>query len=92
MEKMQTLIESLKTFLEIANWVSGILIAVFAYWGLQQLKIAKDSITISSKRDAYKVTADKVCMFGDHIIPLMIELDEKVAKKKILFFRGRSSN
>jgi hypothetical protein len=83
---MQTFIESLKTFLEIVNWISGILIAVFAYLGLQQLKIAKDSITISSKRDAYKITADKVGAFADHIIPLINDLNEKVEKKKITFF------
>jgi hypothetical protein len=83
---MQIFIENLKTFLEIAYWVSGVLIAVFAYLGLRQLKIAKDSITISSKRDAYKITADKVAAFGDHIIPLLHDLNEKITKKEITFF------
>jgi len=83
---MEAFIGSLKTLLEIAGSVSGILIAVFAYLGLKQLKIAKDSITISSKRDAYKVTADKVGAFGDHIIPIINDLDEKITKKKITFF------
>jgi hypothetical protein len=53
---------------------------------LQQLRIAKESITISSKRDAYKLTADKVTWFAEHIIPLINNLKEEIEKKEVTFF------
>lgn len=83
---MQTFIQNLSTVLEIANWIGGILIAIFAFKGLQQLKIAKDTIAISSKRDAFKLTADEVSLYLNHVIPLFDALDERIKNEKITFF------
>lgn len=75
----------LKYWLEIAYLISGPLIAVIAYLALGQIRLAKKqleeqkkSLSITSKRDALKLTADQITMYGEKIIPLQNALDEKL--------------
>lgn len=90
---MQTFIQNLRTTLEILNWIGGICVAVFAYMGLRQLKIAlqqlevsKKTIAVASARDAHKIAADQVSVFVNAVIPLLNALDEKINQEKVTFF------
>ena len=65
----------LKSFLEIFYFLSGPAIAVFVFLGLRQLKISKDSMRLSSKREAFRLAAEQCTHFMAHIIPLMNEYD-----------------
>lgn len=77
--------EVFKSWLEIAYFLSGPIIAVIAYLALGQIRVAKKQIEeqkkalrIASKRDALKLTAEQVTLYSDKIIPLQNILDAKL--------------
>lgn len=77
--------QEVKDWLEIVYLLSGPAIAVIAYLALGQIRVAKDqikeqknSLRVTSKRDALKLTADQVTMYFDKIIPLQNALDERL--------------
>lgn len=78
--------QTLRTILELLNFTSGIVVAIFAGIALKQLKIAKDNAKITAKREAYKLAADQCSYYFQHVIPLQDKFDSYVKEAKITFF------
>lgn len=85
--------QTIKDIIEIIYFISGPVIAYFAYRALGQINEAKkqvnetkESRVISSKRDSYKIAADKCEYFMTTIIPLMNNLDRAIKENGIIFF------
>ncbi|AYV57713.1 hypothetical protein EFP84_18925 [Leptospira kmetyi] len=83
----------IKDIFELINYISGILIAIFALIALQQLRIAKAQIIenkntqkINVTRDTLKHTTSLIESFGKNIIPLMNVLNDEIDNKKISYF------
>ncbi|MBT2920573.1 MULTISPECIES: hypothetical protein [Vibrio] len=72
--------EKLKEILEILYLLSGPALVFLAYKALDQIKVAKELAKVSSKREAYKATADECKYYSEKIIPLINNLDSKVKK------------
>lgn len=90
---MTTNMQTFKDILEIIYFVSGPIIAFFAFKALGQIKEAKKQVSetkesriVSSKREAYKIAADKCDCFMATIIPLINNLDKAVRENEITFF------
>ncbi|WP_319482473.1 hypothetical protein [uncultured Draconibacterium sp.] len=87
--------QTLKDFLEIIYFVSGPIIAFLAFKALGQIKEAKrqvaetrESRIISSKREAYKIAADKCDYFASKIIPIINNLDKAFKENEFTFFEN----
>ncbi|WP_332399367.1 hypothetical protein [Vibrio metschnikovii] len=87
--------ENIKEFLEIAYYISGILLVWVAYLALGQIKVArqqleeqKKSLKITSKRDALKLTSEQVTNYGINIIPLQSTLEVAINKHGVTFFKN----
>lgn len=85
--------QTIKEILEIIYFISGPIVAYFAFKALGQISEAKkqvletrESRIISSKREAYKIAADKCDYFMTTIIPLINNLDKAVKANGITFF------
>ncbi len=57
--------ELFKEILNILYLLSGPFIAIFTYYALQQIKVAKESININSTRDSLKLTAEQVKYYSN---------------------------
>jgi len=79
--------ETTKNILEIIYFISGPVLAFFAFMALRQISETKKSRIISSKREAYKIAADKCEFFSLHIIPLINNLDDVVRERGITLFK-----
>lgn len=80
--------DKIKFFLELISLASTPIIAVIAYFALDQIKIAKEqlieqkkALKISSKRDSLKLTADQVSLYCNTIIPLQNIFEEKKTRE-----------
>jgi hypothetical protein len=87
--------ENIKEYLEIAYYISGILLVWVAYLALGQIKVArqqleeqKKSLKITSKRDALKLTSEQVTNYGINIIPLQSTLEVAINKHGVTFFKN----
>src|SRR5690554_5656423 len=85
--------DKLKDILEIIYFISGPVIAYLAFRALGQINEAKKQVTetkesriISSKREAYKIAADKCEYFMLTIIPLINNLDKSIKDNGVTFF------
>ena len=86
-------IDKLKDILEIIYFLSGPVIAYLAFRALGQINEAKKQVLeaketriINSKRDAYKIAAEKCEYYMTTIIPLINNLDRAVKENNITFF------
>ena len=85
--------EILKNILEIIYFLCGPLIAFFAFKALEQISETRKQVNetkenrlISSKRESFKIAAEKCEHFMTTIIPLINNLDEAVVESKVSFF------
>jgi len=85
--------ETVKSILEIVYFLSGPLIAYFAFKALgqisetrKQVNETKETRQISSKRESFKIAAEKCEYFMTTIIPLMNTLDKAVKEADITYF------
>ncbi|EGQ8146827.1 hypothetical protein WOC09_23455 [Vibrio parahaemolyticus] len=85
--------DEIKNYLELAYYASGICLLLVAYLALGQVKIAQEqlneqrkALSISSKRDALKLTSEQVVIYGKDIIPLINKFTTAVKKHEIEFF------
>ncbi len=85
--------QTIKDILEIIYFISGPVVAYFAFRALEQINEAKKQVTetkesriINSKREAYKIAADKCEYFMTTIIPLIDNLDKAVKANGVTFF------
>jgi hypothetical protein len=80
---METILDTVKYFLELLYLASGPVLAFFAYKALDQIKTTKEIAKTNSKREAYKVTIDECRHYTNEIIPLVNKLDKLVDEHKI---------
>jgi hypothetical protein len=67
----------LRTVLELAYFVAGIVIAVFAGFGLKQIALTKKIATANAKRESLKFAAERCQYFAEQCVALQIKaLDE----------------
>ncbi|PKH88263.1 hypothetical protein [Colwellia sp. Bg11-28] len=62
--------QEFKSYLEIAYFISGIIVAIAAIAALYQIKVAKDTLKIQSQREALSLTANQCQYYSDKIIKL----------------------
>ena len=72
-------------YLEAAYFISGIVVAICAIIALYQIRLAKASLQIQSKRDSLKLTAAQCSDYSERIIKLQNNLFEKREKDKCSF-------
>jgi len=78
--------ETIKSILEIINYLSAPVLVFLAYKGLEQIKVARETNKINSKRDAFKIAAEQCNTFKDIVIPYAKNLSDEIKKKDIKFF------
>lgn len=85
--------QSIKDILEIIYYICSPVLAFFAFRALGQIREAKLQVSetiksrvLSSKREAYKVAADKCEYYLTAIIPQINVLDKFIEEKDITFF------
>ncbi|HVP36711.1 MAG TPA: hypothetical protein VMT04_06905, partial [Terriglobales bacterium] len=71
----------MRTLLEILYFLSGPLVALFVFLGLRQLKISKDSMRLSAKRESFRLAAERCTHYAEHIIPVINEYDRLLKEK-----------
>ena len=86
--------EITKNILEIIYFLSGPLIAVFAFMALNQIKISKQQLqndnkilNINSKRESIKLATEQCNIFMKEIIPNINMLDNIIEELKIDFYK-----
>jgi hypothetical protein len=87
--------ETIKLILELIYFISGPLLLVVAWKGLKQIIEARNQVeetkksrVISSRREAFKIAAEKCEYYYSHIIPLQNILYKEIDNKKITFFEN----
>ncbi|SHG70579.1 hypothetical protein SAMN05444483_12330 [Salegentibacter echinorum] len=85
--------ELTKDILEIIYFLSTPLLALFAYKALGQIKQTKNQIDesrksrqLSSKRESYKLSAEKCDYFLNNLIPKMNLIYRKLEEENVKFF------
>jgi hypothetical protein len=78
--------QTVRLVLEVFYFISGPMIALFAFLGLKQLTIAKNNAKMSAKRESYRLAADQCTHYFQNMIPLQNRLDEVISEKKVTFF------
>ncbi len=81
--------QEFRDYLEIAYFISGIIVAIAAVFALYQLKIAKDSIKIQSKREALSLTVSQCNYYSSTILKLQDTLYEKRVASDCDFFESK---
>lgn len=71
---------TLRFWLETIYFISAPLLLIVAVIGLKQLKIARDTIKISSRRDALKLATSECERYLSQIIPLHNKLNDAIKK------------
>jgi hypothetical protein len=72
-----------KAILELVYYATGPLLALAAFIGLRQLRLAKAAMTLSAKREAYRLTADQLKQYYVEIIPRINMLHRAIEDKKL---------
>jgi hypothetical protein len=72
--------------LESLFFLATLAIAWFAYRGLEQLRIAKDTARISARREAFKLAAEECRTFADRVIPLTWDIVGQVNGLQLVSF------
>jgi hypothetical protein len=75
--------------LELLYYLSGIAIAVAAFWGLKQLTITRQIARVNAKRESYKLAADECRHFAKDVVPLRPALEKQIKEKNIQSFANR---
>ena len=78
--------QEFRDYLEIAYFISGIIVAIAALVALYQIKIAKNTLTTQSKRDALSLTASQCSHYNTKIIELQNRLYDKRISENCTFF------
>ncbi|WP_407976030.1 hypothetical protein ACJKIH_02115 [Brucella pseudogrignonensis] len=65
---------------------SGPILAIVALFALRQIKIAREALKVTSKRDAYRASAEQVRHYLNEIIPEINVLNNSIKDNNIDFF------
>lgn len=78
-----------RQILELLYYLSGVAIAVAAFWGLRQLTITKRIARLNAMREAYKLAADECRHFAQEVVPLETSLVKQIKEKNLQSFANR---
>lgn len=90
MDTINSLITVIKPIVELLYFISGIGLAVFAYYGLQQIAVMKSTSATQARRDALQLTSEQCTLYFEKIIPLQNAFLESLKSKNIEYFEGWS--
>jgi hypothetical protein len=76
----------LRPVLETLYYIAAIALAIFAFKGLEQLKITKEIAKTNAKRESFKLAAEECRYFAEKFVPLSNALHEKCATLKLNSF------
>ena len=86
----------IRAVLELLYFASGIAIAIAAFFGLRQVKIASEQLkfsreiaSTSSKREAAKLAADQCRYFAEECVPAFKALVDKYKAQNLTFLQSR---
>lgn len=91
--------EQAKDILEIIYFMSGPIIAIFAFMALHQIKITKQQLEndknilrINSKRESIKLATEQCNIYVKEIIPDINILDKSIKTMNIDFYQKSKAN
>lgn len=76
----------IKEVLEYIYFLSGPVIAVFAFKALGQIKVTREIAKINSRREAVKLATEECRYYSENIIPLINELEKKIEEFDVQIF------
>ncbi|MEN8616964.1 hypothetical protein [Shewanella baltica] len=88
METFNELLNLARPVFETIYFLSGVVVSGCAIYALKQVALLKKSISIQSKRDALKLTAEQCNDYMQVIIPLQNKLNNSIEKNGVTFFEG----
>jgi hypothetical protein len=88
MDTINNLIAITKPFAELLYFISGIGLAIFAYYGLQQITVLKNTSATQAKRDALRLTSEQCTLYFEKIIPLQNDFHKELKSRNVKFFEG----
>lgn len=88
MEHINAFINQAKPITELIYFLSSIGIAIFAFFGLQQIQILKSTAATQAKRDSLKLTSEQCSYYVDVVIPLQNTFHSSIKEHKIKYFEG----
>jgi hypothetical protein len=78
--------ETLRKILELIYFVTGgPFLALFAFFALKQITVAKQVSKTASLRDAYRLAAEQCHCYATEIVPKLNELDRAVKENDVTF-------
>lgn len=78
---------SMRDVFEIIYFITaGPILTCIALFGLQQLKIAKDTAKMSAKRESYRLASEQCFHYISHIIPSQDALNKSITDKRFTYF------
>jgi hypothetical protein len=80
---MSSFFSSIRPILEALYFMSAIALAVFAYKGLEQLRITREIANKNTQREAFKLAAEQCRYFAEHIVPGLSKAIEEYKQFKM---------
>jgi hypothetical protein len=80
---MENFVSGLRQVFELLYFISGIVLAVFAFYGLQQIRLLKTDITTKNKRQAVEKSIEYLDKFANKLIPQSTKCNEFLSAKGI---------
>ena len=78
--------ETLRKILELIYFVTGgPVLALFAFFALKQITVAKQASKTASLRDAYRLAAEQSHCYATEIVPKLNELDRAIKENDVTF-------
>jgi hypothetical protein len=78
--------ETLRKILELLYFVTGgPVLALFAFFALKQITVAKQASKTASLRDAYRLAAEQANSYATEIVPKLNELDQVLKENDVTF-------
>lgn len=88
MDAFNSFLATVKPFFELAYFIASIGLAIFAYYGLQQITVLKTTAASQAKRDALRLTSEQCAVYADKIISAQNEFNDRLKKLEITWFEG----
>src|SRR5579862_1401357 len=79
----------LRSILELLYFTSGVVIAVFAWYGLRQISLTKKIATTTAKREAIRFATERCEYYANTCVPANSELFKESEQLKLTFIRRK---
>jgi len=85
---MCNVINNIRPYLEIAYFLSGVVLSITAIYALKQLRLSKQISSSVSLRDSLKITSEQCKYYLKDIINLQNKLDEFIKQNNISYLKN----